>query len=314
MEDDSVTPAWHLSWHETQVQGRPARYGEAGTGTPFIFLHGWGLSDQTYKRALGRLAQLGIRVLAPSLPGFGGTPKLPRESFSLTGYARWVADFAESVGVEGPWYLGGHSFGGGVAIMTAHDHSQDLQLLVLVNSIGGSVWKDPRRPGTDPRLLADRPLWDWGLHFPYDIAGPRRFRAVVPVIVRDAMRNFARDPVGFARVGRLASEANLLPELDELRRRELPVVVLWGDEDRVLPEASMRAMMEVLGGSPQVVPGRHGWLLEDPDRFGEVMTNVVEVAEAARRAESRENTPSPTPPRPRGRDRERSGRIRRGRR
>jgi pimeloyl-ACP methyl ester carboxylesterase len=287
VEPSPLTPTWHLQWREIEVQGRPARYGEAGVGTPFVFLHGWGLSDRTYKRALGRLARMGLRVLAPSLPGFGGTPPLPPDEFSLAGFARWVADFNEAVGVSGAWYLGGHSFGGGVAIVTAHEHGNGLQLLVLVNSIGGSVWKAPRRPGTDPRHLADRPLWDWGLHFPYDVAGPKTFRSVVPVIVRDMARNFVRDPLGFLRVGRLASEANLLPELEQLRRRRLPVVVLWGDEDKVLPTASMHAMSEALGGSPEVVPGSHGWLLEDPERFGEVMTNVVGMAERARAAEHR---------------------------
>lgn len=236
---------------------------------------------------MSRLARMGLRVLTPALPGFGGTAPLPTDDFSLAGYAGWVADFARTVGVSGPWYLGGHSFGGGVAIMTAHRHRQDLRLLVLINSIGGSVWKAADREGTDPRHLADRPLWDWGLHFPYDVAGPRTFRAVVPIIVRDMVRNFVRDPLGFIRVGRMASEANLLPELDELRRRELPVVVIWGDEDKVLPEASMLAMIEALGSKPEVVSGSHGWLLEDPDRFGEVMTNVVAVAEAARALDSR---------------------------
>ena len=273
-------PSWHLRWAEIEVQGRGARYGESGSGTPFVFLHGWGLSDRTYKRALGRLVRSGVRVIAPSLPGFGGTAALPKADFSLEGYARWVADFCEAVGVEGDWYLGGHSFGGGVAITTAHEHGEHLQLLVLINSIGGSVWKAPRRAGTDPRLLADRPLWDWGLHFPYDLAGPRTFRAVVPVIARDMVRNFTRDPLGFMRVGRLAGSANLLVELDELRRRELPVIILWGDEDKVLPLASMQAMVDAVGGTPEVVSGSHGWILEDPDRFVEIMTNVVGVAEA----------------------------------
>jgi pimeloyl-ACP methyl ester carboxylesterase len=287
----TTPPDWHLTWHRIEVQGRPARYGEAGSGTPFVFLHGWGLSDRTYKRALGRLARTGLRVIAPSLPGFGGTAPLPADAFNLAGYARWVADFNTAVGVEGRWYLAGHSFGGGVAIVTAHAHGDDLALLVLVNSIGGSVWKQPRRPGTDPRHLADRPLWDWGLHFPYDVAGPRTFRTVVPVIARDMARNFLRDPLGFVRVGRLAAEANLLPELEDLRRRRLPVVVLWGDEDKVLPAASREAMVEALGGAPELVPGSHGWILEDPDRFGEVMTNVVGLAERAResaRAEAAE--------------------------
>jgi len=280
-------PSWHLRWSSIEVQGRHARYGEAGEGTPFIFLHGWGLSDHTYKRALGRLARAGVRVIAPSLPGFGGSAPLPGDQFGLEGYARWVDDFRAALGIDGPWYLGGHSFGGGVAITTAHRHGDDLRLLVLVNSIGGSVWKRSTRGS---RHLADRPLWDWGIHFPYDVAGPRTFRAVVPVIARDMARNMLRDPLGFIRVGRLASSANLLDELDELRRRELPVVVLWGDEDRVLPTASMQAMVEALGNEPEVVPGSHGWLLEDPDRFGEIMTNVVGVAEAALAAQDADET------------------------
>lgn len=276
-------PSWHLKWSRIEVQGRPARYGDAGSGTPLVFLHGWGLSDHTYKRALGRLARSGVRVIAPSLPGFGGTAPLPGEDFGLEGYAQWVRDFLDAIGIEGPWYLGGHSFGGGVAIVTAHQHGDDLKLLVLVNSIGGSVWKRGRG-GREARHLADRPLWDWGLHFPYDVAGARAFRSVVPVIARDMARNLFRDPMGFLRVGRLASSANLLDELEDLRRRELPVAVLWGDEDRVLPIASMKAMVEVLGNEPEVVSGSHGWLLEDPDRFGEIMTNVVGVAEAANAA------------------------------
>lgn len=286
------TPDWHLRWSQIEVQGRRASYGEAGSGTPFMFLHGWGLSDRTYKRALGRLARLGVRVVAPSLPGFGGTAPLPARDFSLEGYARWVDDFRAALGIDGPWYLGGHSFGGGVAVVTAHRHADDLRLLVLVNSIGGSVWKAGPGPDSHPRHLADRPLWDWGLHFPYDVAGPRTFRAVVPVILRDMTRNLLRDPIGFIRVGRMAGAANLLDELEDLRRRELPIVVLWGDEDRVLPAASMDAMVAAIGRDPEVVSGSHGWLLEDPDRFGEIMTNVVGVAEAAREALAAEEEPA----------------------
>jgi len=296
---NDARPAHHLRWSTVEVQGREARYGEAGDGTPFVFLHGWGLTDHTYKRALGRLARLGVRVIAPSLPGFGGTAPLPSSEFSLGGYARWVRDFCQEIGLEGHWYLGGHSFGGGVAIATAHGHGDDLRLLVLVNSIGGSVWKQRRRG--DERHLADRPLWDWGLHFPYDVATPRALRSVLPVIAQDMVRNVLRDPLAFWRVGKIAREANLLVELEDLRQRGLPVVVLWGDEDKVLPAASMEAMATALGGSAEVVHGSHGWLLEDPDSFGEIMTNVVGVAEAARTAADEVEAADDEPPRKRRR-------------
>lgn len=274
----TTDPKWHLTFAETRVQGRATRYGEAGEGTPFIFLHGWGLRDTTYKRAMARLAASGVRVLTPSLPGFGGTAALPDEDFSLDGYARWVADFAAAMGVTGEFYLGGHSFGGGVAIKVAHDHGQRCRLLVLVNSIGGAVWRSGDHPDVPEQFLSERPAWDWGVRFPGDIAGKPGLLRAGRVIVQDAARNLLRDPVGFWRVGALARHANLLGELEELKRRQLPVVVLWGDEDRIIPTASLNAIVDAVGTEPVVVEGNHSWLLVDPDRFGDIMTNVVNVA------------------------------------
>ena len=66
-----------LEWKEVTVDGRPARYGEAGQGPPVLFLHGWGLDHKAYKRALSRLVRAGVHVYAPALPGFGGTSALP---------------------------------------------------------------------------------------------------------------------------------------------------------------------------------------------------------------------------------------------
>jgi hypothetical protein len=45
-------------------------------------------------------------------------------------------------------------------------------------------------------------------------------------------------------------------------------------------------MCAALGSEGEVIEGSHSWLLADPDQFGEVMTNHVEVAKLARRLES----------------------------
>src|SRR5436305_6852253 len=106
----------HLTWGTTTVGSRTTRYGVAGEGLPVLFLHGWGLGQHTYKRALKRLVHLGCQVFAPALPGFGGTADLPPKQMSFAGYAHWAAEFLESVRVDEPVFLVGHSFGGGVAI------------------------------------------------------------------------------------------------------------------------------------------------------------------------------------------------------
>jgi pimeloyl-ACP methyl ester carboxylesterase len=273
--DEAVRDAGWLDWKHATIGGRAVEYGEAGTGPALLFLHGWGLDHKAYKRALSRLVSAGLRVLAPALPGFGGTAALPPALADFTGYANWVAEFLRSVGVDKPALVMGHSFGGGVAIQFAHDHPDQVRGLVLVNSVGGSAWT---LRGTTLRSMAQRPLWDWGLHFPADLLPVRQARRVLPVIVAEALPNLMRDPRSFWMAAGLARRADLTAELAELRDRGLPVVVLWGQSDQLITRASFEDMCTTLG-DPEIVtvPGNHSWLIADPDAFGEVMTNVLDV-------------------------------------
>jgi pimeloyl-ACP methyl ester carboxylesterase len=255
------------------VDGREAAYATAGEGPPVVLLHGWGLTHRTYRRALSALVEQGMQVWAPSLPGFGGTAPLPDGELSLGGYASWVVRFLDAVGVVDPVTLVGHSFGGGVAIRTAHDAPARVARLVCVNSIGGSAWTEERGV---IRSLAQRPLWDWGLHLQADLLPWRQATRVLPVVLGDALPNLVRNPGALWRVGHLARTADLTAELEELKERRLPVVVLWGRDDSVLPPACLASLRGALG-DPEVITvrGNHSWLLSDPRAFGEVMTNVV---------------------------------------
>lgn len=284
----------HLVWKRTEVDGRAALYGVAGSGLPVVFVHGWGLGRHAYKAALKRLVALGCRVYAPALPGFGGTPDLSGDRFSFAGYAEWLAGFLDAVGVDEPVFLVGHSFGGGVAIKYAHDHPDRVRFLVLVNSVGGSAWSSR---GSVVRSMAERPLWDWGIHFPRDVLPLPQLTRVLPRVLEDVVPNVVRNPRAIVRVANLARTADLTVELEELKRRALPVVVLWGDQDRIIPRASFDALCAAIGSEGEVVSGNHSWLLADPDAFGEVMTNVVGVAELARRYERENRRGRRRPPR-----------------
>jgi pimeloyl-ACP methyl ester carboxylesterase len=272
MAAERVAPK-HLARRIVTVDGRPAAYGLAGEGAPLVFLHGWGLAHRAYGPALARLVAKGMQVYAPALPGFGGTAALPAKRLSLAGYAGWVERFIATMEIEQPVTLVGHSFGGGVAIQTAHDWPDRVARLILVNSIGGSAWSHHNGM---VRLIRERPLWDWGLHLQVDLLPVRQLTRVVPVIAADALPNLLRNPRAIWQVGHLARMADLTAELEELKLRRLPVVVLWGQRDRLLPRACLDSLRAALG-DPQLitVPGAHSWLLADPDGFGEVMTNVI---------------------------------------
>lgn len=280
---DVVEDSSALEWKRCWIDDRSARYGVAGEGLPVLFLHGWALGSRSYRKVVDRLVAQGCRVHVPALPGFGGSEDLPRSSFSMAGYARWVDGFCAEVGIDEPQLVIGHSFGGGVAIKLAHLFPERARSLVLVNSVGGSAWKQ----GRGLRSMADRPLWDWGLHFPADIWPIPQATRVIPVVLEDAVPNLVRNPRAFWRVGGLVRRVDLTHELEELKDRELPVAVLWGSRDGLVPEASFADLCRAIGSEGEVIDGSHSWLLADPDAFGEVITNHVDVAKLARDLEQR---------------------------
>ena len=260
-----------LRWRRASVAGRSAFYAEAGDGPPIVFLHGWGLSNRTYARALPGLAAAGARVIAPALPGFGRSDDL-RGPLTWDGLAHWLDDLLRVIGVAEPAVIVGHSFGGAVATMFAWHHPDRVRGVVLVNSIGGSVWKS----GAEQRSLAERPLWDWGLHLPTEWAR-KGYRRVLPVVARDFAENVVRHPTNLMRAARLARDADLRTELNDLRDRQVPITILWGQRDRVLPESAFLGLCEALGMEGALVPGGHSWLIADPKGFGEVMTNSLAI-------------------------------------
>ncbi|MEY2401625.1 MAG: hypothetical protein QOJ08_1736 [Ilumatobacteraceae bacterium] len=262
----------------TWVQGRPAAYSTAGAGMPVVLLHGWALAQHTYRRVIEEIAEQGCMVIAPSMPGFGGSGDLKGEAFSMSGYAKWVADLLDVLEIDEPAVLVGHSFGGGVAIKLAHDMPKRVRSLVLVNSIGGSAWRN----GRTLRSIGERPLWDWGLHFPSDVWPVRQATRVLPVMFEDLLPNLVRNPRAIVRVANLARRADLRVELERLRDRGLPITILWGTRDGIIPRESFEALCVASGVEGTVVEGSHSWLLADPQHFGEVITNDVRVAQAAR--------------------------------
>lgn len=262
----------------TWVQGKPAAYSMAGAGMPVVLLHGWALAQHTYRKVIEEIAEQGCMVIAPSMPGFGGSGDLKGDAFSISGYAKWVADLLDVLEIEEPAVLVGHSFGGGVAIKLAHDMPKRVRSLVLVNSIGGSAWRN----GRTLRSIGERPLWDWGLHFPSDVWPVRQATRVLPVMFEDLVPNLVRNPRAIVRVANLARRADLRVELERLRDRGLPITILWGTRDGIIPRESFEALCVASGVEGTVVEGSHSWLLADPQHFGEVITNDVRVAQAAR--------------------------------
>ena len=252
------------------VGARTVEFLEAGSGPTVLLIHGWALTHNAYGGVIAKLAKAGMHVVAPALPGCGGSSALPSNETSFVGYAKWLNNFVNELELAKPASVIGHSFGGGVAIQYAHDFTDDVSRLVLVSSIGGATWMHSA-DNTNVRSLSDRPFWDWGRHLSSELFPLRQLFRVTPSLLADAIPNILRHPGSVAKTADLARSADLHVELDQLRQRGIPVTVFWGTRDRVIPRASFETLCSALGQQGTEVDGTHSWILSNPTAFAEAL-------------------------------------------
>ena len=121
------------------LHGAPVTFRAAGNGRPVVLVHGLGLSSRIYERNCAELAGAGFRVIAPDLPGFGGTPG-PRGGSSVGESARWLIEFAGALGVDHAVWIG-HSIScqSVLALAAEAPHRADAIVLIAPTGAPGSA-------------------------------------------------------------------------------------------------------------------------------------------------------------------------------
>lgn len=100
------------------VQGRVVSYIDTDptneSARPVVlFLHGWGAPAETYRLMIDHLATY-CRVVAPDLPGFGGSAE-PESAWCVDDYMAWTEAFVAQLGLTNVVLIN-HSFGGRISI------------------------------------------------------------------------------------------------------------------------------------------------------------------------------------------------------
>ena len=261
-----------IETRQVTVGGKRVALGVAdGEGPTVLFLHGWGLTHHSYSAPVRALAGAGFRVLAPDLPGFGGTADLAAGQISYCGFAAFLAELLAELEGEDPVHVVGHSFGGGVSTQFAHDFPHRVRSVVLVDAVSGATWT---RSATQAQLLASRPLWDWAYHLLLELPTGGAPRAV-PGILGEVATNLVRHPASLGLTAHLIRRSDLRQELLMLQERRVPVTVVWGSGDQVVPKAAYEDLCQALGVTGEEVPGTHSWPMSSPSRFAEVVGTAL---------------------------------------
>ena len=255
------------TWRDVDVDGAVVRLMEHGDpdADPLLFLHGWGLTPLCYVEGIRLLTAAGVRVLAPCLPGFGGSSALPLAGLGLPAFAERVGRLLDVLRVDRPLFVAGHSFGGGVALQLATDRPERVRSLTVVNSVGGA----PGGPG-----LADASWLRWAVGATAELSARHLLRSA-PSVLRAFLPNVVRKPVTLALTAHLALTASLAAEAEALVAAGVPVLFVWGDGDRLIAPGTLGAVVAQLPA--EVVHGRHGWLMTEPEEFATLLRNALVV-------------------------------------
>jgi pimeloyl-ACP methyl ester carboxylesterase len=281
--------------HEMTLHGQRVSYRTAGSGPPLLLLHGIANSSETWARVAPLLSER-FTVIAPDLLGHGKSAT-PRGDYSLGAHASGARDVATALGHERVTVVG-HSLGGGIAMQFAYQFPERSERLVLVSS-GGL--------GREVHLLlraASLPGADY----------------LLPALTSQRLVGLGRDLGGLlARVGlRPAGDIGVLArgfaELDNAGSRQaflhtlravvepsgqrvsannrlalaasLPALIVWGEDDSIIPVAHGAAAHEAMPGSRFVVFEGAGHLPQEaqPQRFAALLTEFCEGTEPAQLA------------------------------
>ncbi len=202
-----------------------------------LLVHGFASSCETWLPLVPRLSRT-HRVLAVDLPGFGLSSR-PREGQAYSVVNQWEAVEAalEDRGVKGGIHLVGHSMGGFLSLRWAALHPERFRSVTAIAPLDpANPWHPSLQPAGRAFLypfVRATASWPWTLHGPLKAAyGPF---APVP----DGMARQYRDLLsieGFSNVYfGLASEREGPSDVWEPEKITLPVALIWGQQDAIVP-------------------------------------------------------------------------------
>lgn len=204
--------------------------------TPLLFIHGFGTDSQTWRYSLGELSKT-REVWTIDLPGHGNSLGFPMayESQSLFNeYAQILKEFLANAGLKRVHLLG-HSLGGGIALQFALNQLNSVSSLTLFapmglgSSINGKFIESFAKGLSVQEIRETLNLLFYKNSWVTD-------SLVNATVLQHQNPEFRKILSRLASILQKQDEQNWQVR-DELQKLSIPVKLIWGKEDQVLPSS-----------------------------------------------------------------------------
>ncbi len=237
----------------TLSSGDKMVYAENGNvaGEPLLLIHGFGGNKDNFTRIARQLES--YHLIIPDLLGFGESSKPMTADYRADAQATRLHELLQTKGLTSNIHVGGNSMGGAISVAYAAKYPKEVKSLWLIDSAG--FWSAGVPKSLEGATLENNPLLinkteDFYNMYDFVMSKP-------PYIPKSVKAVFAQE-----RIANKALESKILAQIveDNVEERakviaeyNIPTLVVWGEEDKVIKPETVTLIKEIIPQSEVIM-------------------------------------------------------------
>lgn len=217
-----------------------------------ILLHGFSANKDNWIRFTKALDEK-YHVIAVDLAGHGDSEKLLTTDYDLIKQAERLDALVTGLGIN-KFHIAGNSMGGAISAIYSLNHPDKVKSLTLIDAAGvdgkqPSEFYQALKKGTNPLIAKDEESFEFRMNFtmsqPPFLPWPLR-----PALFRQTMARADINEKIFSDMivtKQRLTESNFQASIQtSMADNQLPTLIMWGKEDRVLDVSAVAAFKEII--------------------------------------------------------------------